>query len=220
MGEAPPGAATGDGATRRRRRVHPGLVAAAVLAVMALPLLAFTKTPSHKSKAATQRTPATQSTDMIPTEPIATELATTEATTTVPLTEATTSEPATTEATTTTAAKPSTTVAKPKAVAPAPKPAAKPAAAPAPRPAAPPASGNSQSGQGTWYSYKPGGCANNNLPKGTVVHVTNTANGRSATCVVNDTGGFSYPRILDMDKSVFAQLADPSAGVIPIVISW
>jgi rare lipoprotein A (peptidoglycan hydrolase) len=53
-----------------------------------------------------------------------------------------------------------------------------------------------------------------------VVHITDTANGKTASCVVADRGPFAAGRILDMDPSVFQQLAPLSAGVIPIVISW
>lgn len=75
-------------------------------------------------------------------------------------------------------------------------------------------------GQGTYYTYIPGGCANNFLPMGTVVTVTNLNNGATTSCVVNDRGAFGPPRILDMDITVFSAIANPSEGVIPIRISW
>lgn len=111
------------------------------------------------------------------------------------------------------ARRPSTAAAPPRLAAPKPG-----LAAPLVRaPIAPP---HSQTGEGTWYVFIAGGCANNTLPKGTRVQVTNLASGATTTCVVNDRGAFRLPRILDMDKRVFAQLADPGTGVIPIRISW
>jgi rare lipoprotein A len=55
---------------------------------------------------------------------------------------------------------------------------------------------------------------------GTHVKVTNTANGKVATCVVNDRGPYSGGRIIDLDRSVFSQLAPTSAGVINVRIEW
>jgi rare lipoprotein A (peptidoglycan hydrolase) len=122
---------------------------------------------------------------------------TTAAPTTVPPTTAvpTTVKPATT------APRPTTTVPKP--------------------PPAPAAQGaNSESGKASYYSYKAGGCAHRTLPKGTVVTVTNTANGKTTTCVVNDRGPFVAGRIIDLDVSVFTQIGSTSSGVLNVRISW
>jgi rare lipoprotein A len=53
-----------------------------------------------------------------------------------------------------------------------------------------------------------------------VVTVTNLANGASTTCTVNDRGPYGPGRIIDLDREVFAQLADPAVGVIDVVITW
>jgi rare lipoprotein A (peptidoglycan hydrolase) len=50
--------------------------------------------------------------------------------------------------------------------------------------------------------------------------VTNDATGASVTCVVDDREQAGYPRVVDLSPSGFAQLADPSAGVVDVTISW
>jgi rare lipoprotein A (peptidoglycan hydrolase) len=129
---------------------------------------------------------------------------TTEAPTTVP---PTTVPPTTAPPTT---AKPATTVP--------PRPPTTAAPKPPPAPAAEGA--NSESGKASYYSYKAGGCAHRTLPKGTVVTVTNVANGKTTTCVVNDRGPFIAGRIIDLDVTVFRQIGSTSAGVLSVRISW
>lgn len=90
----------------------------------------------------------------------------------------------------------------------------------APPPPPPPPSPNRQSGQATWYRWKRGNCAHNSLPMGTKVTVTAVASGRTTTCVVGDRGGFRNPTIIDLDASVFEQIAPLGAGRIAVVISW
>jgi rare lipoprotein A (peptidoglycan hydrolase) len=77
-----------------------------------------------------------------------------------------------------------------------------------------------ESGGASYYAYKSGGCAHKTIPKGTVVTVTNASNGKSATCVVNDRGPFVSGRIIDLDTSVFRQVASTSSGVFQARISW
>jgi rare lipoprotein A len=55
---------------------------------------------------------------------------------------------------------------------------------------------------------------------GTVVGITNHANGASATCTVTDRGPYTSGRIIDLDVSVFEQLAPLDAGVIQVTITW
>jgi len=80
---------------------------------------------------------------------------------------------------------------------------------------------NTQSGGASWYDWRPGECAHRTLPKGTVVTVTSRETGKSVTCTVTDRGPYedNY-RIIDLDRATFAQLADPSEGLIPVDISW
>jgi rare lipoprotein A (peptidoglycan hydrolase) len=134
-----------------------------------------------------------------------------------PSTTATTAAPTTTTAapaTTATTARPATTTT----AAPAPPPPPPTTAAPAPPPA--PAPANSESGQATWYRWRDGECAHKTLPRGTVVTVTNVANGRTATCTVTDRGPYGAGRVIDLDDGTFAQLAPLSSGVIDVTITW
>lgn len=89
--------------------------------------------------------------------------------------------------------------------------------APSPTTTAP---SHSQTGQASWYAYRPGECAHLTLPFGTVVTITNLANGRVAQCTVTDRGPTGAGRIIDLDRATFAQLADPASGVIPVRITW
>jgi len=86
--------------------------------------------------------------------------------------------------------------------------------------AGPPSSGQ-QVGGASWYHYKPGTCAHRRLRKGTVVKVTNLKTGVSANCTVADRGPFVGGRIIDLDRSVFLQIAEsPGQGVVQVRIEW
>ena len=106
---------------------------------------------------------------------------------TTPAPDPTTTAPAPTAApstTTTTMVAPTTTTV----------PAASPLAA---------ASGSEGTGQVTYYAHPAGGCASPWLPFGTVVRVTNPANGESVDCVVNDREADSE-RSIDLATATFA----------------
>jgi rare lipoprotein A len=78
-----------------------------------------------------------------------------------------------------------------------------------------------EQGQATWYAAAPPGrCASPTLPFGTVVTITNVATGATTTCTVDDREEAGYPRVLDLSPSGFAQLAQPSQGVVDVSISW
>lgn len=77
-----------------------------------------------------------------------------------------------------------------------------------------------EEGEASWYDYHEGTCAHKTLPMGTIVTVTNKDNGRSTTCRVADRGPFVEGRIIDLERRVFAQVAEPSQGVFPARISW
>jgi len=86
---------------------------------------------------------------------------------------------------------------------------------------APPQPTNSEVGEATWYSQAPAGkCASPNLPFGTVLTVRNNATGATTTCTVDDREESGYPRVVDLSPSDFAQIADPSQGVVDVTISW
>jgi hypothetical protein len=87
-------------------------------------------------------------------------------------------------------------------------------------PPAPVAARPSQTGPASWYPAPAGTCAHPSLPLGTIVTVTDLANGRTTTCRVADRGPYQGGRIIDLSESTFAQLASPSSGVIEVRISW
>jgi hypothetical protein len=74
-------------------------------------------------------------------------------------------------------------------------------------------------GQVTYYDHPAGTCASPWLPFGTVVDVTNPANGESVSCVVNDREA-DTSRSLDLATATFAEIAPLSQGVIYAELSW
>jgi rare lipoprotein A len=127
---------------------------------------------------------------------------------------------------TTTTAKP-----RPKAQSAQPKPAPAPASSNTPTTASsrPMPSGgssnNHEEGKASWYEAKyhadnPWICAHKTLPMGLVLTVTAVSTGKSITCEVGDRGPYVDGRILDLSKYAFSQLANPSAGVIYVKITY
>jgi uncharacterized protein YabE (DUF348 family) len=79
-----------------------------------------------------------------------------------------------------------------------------------------------QVGEASWYSFAPGDgltAAHPWLPFGTVVTVTNVANGNSVTVVINDRGPFGG-RIIDLSDEAFARIAPLSQGVCQVRLVW
>jgi rare lipoprotein A len=79
-----------------------------------------------------------------------------------------------------------------------------------------------QTGEASWYSFAPGDgltAAHPWLPFGTVVTVTNLADGRSIQVVINDRGPFSG-RIIDLSEESFSALADLGTGIIDVRLTW
>jgi rare lipoprotein A len=88
-------------------------------------------------------------------------------------------------------------------------------------PAAGPSTGQSETGQATWYDAPdPTMCAHKTIPMGTVLTVTDVDNGKSTTCKVGDRGPYVEGRIVDLSPETFSQLAPTSAGVINVKITW
>jgi hypothetical protein len=87
----------------------------------------------------------------------------------------------------------------------------------APAVAAP--SGSLHYGQVTYYDHPAGTCASPWLSFGTVVQVTNPANGYTASCVVNDREA-DTSRSIDLATATFAALAPLSQGVIDAQLRW
>ncbi|MFH0951451.1 MAG: RlpA-like double-psi beta-barrel domain-containing protein [bacterium] len=81
-------------------------------------------------------------------------------------------------------------------------------------------SGVMTSGQASWYAYKNCNCAASpDFAKGSVIRVTNKANGRSVDVTINDWGPErnKHPeRAIDLDKIAFAKIASLRDGVIDV----
>jgi uncharacterized protein YabE (DUF348 family) len=80
----------------------------------------------------------------------------------------------------------------------------------------------SQVGEASRYSFAPGDgltAAHPWLPFGTVVSVTNLANGRTVQVVINDRGPFGG-RIIDLSNEAFARIAPLGQGVARVRITW
>jgi rare lipoprotein A (peptidoglycan hydrolase) len=110
---------------------------------------------------------------------------------------------------------------RPKTV-PAPTTTAAPRPKPKPKPTpttVSPADGT-ESGKASWYDHQAGICAHKSLPFGTVVTVTNVANGKSVQCTVGDRGPYVEGWVIDLNPQEFEQLAPRSTGVISVRLTW
>lgn len=56
------------------------------------------------------------------------------------------------------------------------------------------------------------------LPFGSMVRVTNLANGRSVVVKVNDRGAFKRGRIIDLSRAAFSAIGNTRAGLIKVKI--
>lgn len=92
---------------------------------------------------------------------------------------------------------------------------------PPPPTAAPQFRNGEATGKASWYqAAAPGSCAHRSIPKGTLVRVTNLANGRAVPCTVADRGPYVDGRIIDLAEPDFAQLAGSHEGVIDVRVEW
>ena len=147
--------------------------------------------------------------------------AVTTTTTTAPPTTTTAAPTTTTAKPTTTTVKPTTTTAKPTTTTAKPTTTtAKPTTTTAaPTTTAPPS--NTQEGKASYYAAgAPEECAHRTLAFGTIVTVTNVANGNRTTCRVGDRGPYIDGRVIDLSEQKFAELAPVSEGVINVRITW
>jgi len=69
------------------------------------------------------------------------------------------------------------------------------------------------SGEASWYSAPAMTAACRDVPKGTIVRVVNTSNGKSVVVKINDYIGHRG-RVIDLSSDAFAQLAPLGQGVI------
>ena len=76
--------------------------------------------------------------------------------------------------------------------------------------------GEIQNGKATYY-HGPTHAASHISPRGSVIKVTNTANGKSVTVTIDDYGGFGN-RLVDLRKDHFQQIGDLSQGVLSVTV--
>lgn len=102
---------------------------------------------------------------------------------------------------------------------PEPAPATEPEPEPEPEPTG---SRNEQTGEASYYHHPDEGltAAHRTLPFGTVVTVTNLANGRSVNVTINDRGPYIDGRIIDLNDTAFERIASFDSGVIDVRITW
>ena len=81
--------------------------------------------------------------------------------------------------------------------------------------------GHSAVGGATWYAAAPPGyCASPTLPFGTELEVVNDATGARTSCTVDDREADNPGRVVDLSPEGFGQIADLSAGVVEVTVSW
>ncbi|QNF18285.1 septal ring lytic transglycosylase RlpA family protein [Aeromonas jandaei] len=71
---------------------------------------------------------------------------------------------------------------------------------------------------GEIYRNNLNSAAHMELPFGSMVRVTNLANGKSVVVKVNDRGAFKSGRIIDLSKSAFGSIANIREGVIKVKV--
>ena len=79
---------------------------------------------------------------------------------------------------------------------------------------------NTQTGTASWYQRDGMVAAHKTLPKGTRVRVTNLANGKQVTVVIDDRGPFVKDWIIDLSDDAFAKLAPLGSGIIKVRLDW
>lgn len=80
--------------------------------------------------------------------------------------------------------------------------------------------GGLQTGKATWFSAPGLTAAHRTLPFGTVVRVTNLANGRRVDVVIRDRGPQDPARVIDLSDIAFRELAPLWVGVLNVKIEW
>lgn len=60
--------------------------------------------------------------------------------------------------------------------------------------------------------------AHKELPMGTLVRVTNLANGKTIDVRINDRGPFIKGRIIDLTEKAFDKIADRRSGVVDVTV--
>lgn len=73
---------------------------------------------------------------------------------------------------------------------------------------------------GELYNSSKFTAAHKTLPFGTIVTVTNIANGKSVTVRINDRGPFVAGRIIDLSRAAAKQIDMVNAGVVKVKIQY
>lgn len=71
---------------------------------------------------------------------------------------------------------------------------------------------------GQLYKHNLKTAAHKKVPFGSNVRVTNKSNGKSVVVKINDRGPFVKGRIIDLSKSAFSSIGNPSSGLINVKI--
>jgi len=77
---------------------------------------------------------------------------------------------------------------------------------------------NRKTANGETYRHDLKTAAHKELPFGSVVEVTNLANGKSVVVAINDRGPFVRGRIIDLSKSAFSSIGSLSSGLLDVRI--
>ncbi|WP_421210372.1 septal ring lytic transglycosylase RlpA family protein [Aeromonas enteropelogenes] len=77
---------------------------------------------------------------------------------------------------------------------------------------------NKRTASGERYQTNLNTAAHMTLPFGSMVRVTNLANGRSVVVRVNDRGNFPRGRIIDLSRAAFSAIGNTRAGLIKVKI--
>ena len=80
--------------------------------------------------------------------------------------------------------------------------------------------GGARIGIASWYACSGFHAASPWLPFGTVVRVTNLANGRTVSVVINDRGPYGPGRIIDLCSPAFSVIAPLGQGLAKVRITW
>lgn len=77
-----------------------------------------------------------------------------------------------------------------------------------------------EEGQASWSDLGTGMCHHRTIAFDTVIRVTNTTTGTSATCTVSARGPYVAGRIVELDRSVFSEIAPTNAGIVTVRLEW
>lgn len=75
---------------------------------------------------------------------------------------------------------------------------------------------NKKTASGEPYKNNANTAAHMTLPFGSMVRVTNVANGKSVLVRVNDRGNFARGRVIDLSKAAFSSIGNLRSGLIKV----